>query len=59
MTVTYDVQDIKYEPEILEMEDNNIYRIIGIIDGYYIVKIPKGFKKAKVAKTNKKNMHFP
>ena len=31
-----------------------MYRIIGIIDGHYIVQTPKGLKKVKVLKLNKK-----
>jgi hypothetical protein len=36
-----DVQESQHEPEKLEKENNNVYRIVGIIDGHYIVKIPK------------------
>ena len=36
------------ESEKLEKENNNIFRIVGIIDGHYIVQTPKGFKKPKV-----------
>jgi hypothetical protein len=32
-----------------------MYRIIGIIDGHYIVQTPKGLKKAKVIHSNKKS----
>ena len=41
----------------LEKENNNKYRIIGIIDGHYIVKTPKGLNKAKAIESNKKNVH--
>ena len=34
-----------------------MYRIIGIIDGHYIVETPKGLKKMKVTRSNKKNVH--
>ena len=34
-----------------------MYRIIGIIDGHYIVQTPEGLKKVKVNKSNKKNVH--
>ncbi len=33
-----------------------MYRIIGIIDGHYIVQTPKGLKKVKVIQSNKKNV---
>ncbi len=35
------------EPEKLEKDNNNLYRIIGIIDDHYIVQTPKGFKKSE------------
>ncbi len=43
-----DVQEPQLEPEELEKENNNIYKIIGFIDGHYIVETPKGLKKPKV-----------
>ena len=46
------------EPEKLEKENNNnMYRIVGIIDDHYIVQTPKGLKKVKATKANKKNVH--
>ena len=33
-----------------------MYRIIGIIDDHYIIQTPEGLKKAKVIKSNKKNV---
>ncbi len=33
-----------------------MYIIIGIIDGHYIVETPKGLKKEKETKSNKKNI---
>ena len=33
-----------------------MYRIIGIIDGLYIVQTPKGVKKVKVIESNKKGV---
>jgi hypothetical protein len=33
-----------------------MYRIVGIIDGHYIVQTPKGLKKVKVVESNKKNV---
>ncbi|MGR3174465.1 MAG: hypothetical protein ACUZ8N_07695 [Candidatus Scalindua sp.] len=47
----------EWKPEKSERENNNMYRIIGIIDGHYIVQTPKGLKKVKVTKSNKKNVH--
>ncbi len=35
-------------------ENDNMYRIIGIIGGHYIVKTPKGLKKVKISGSNKK-----
>jgi hypothetical protein len=35
-----DVHEPKIEPEKLEKENNNMYRIIGIIDGLYIAQTP-------------------
>ena len=51
-----DVHEPQLEPEKLEKE-NNMYDIVGIIDGHYIVETPKGLKKVKVIKSNKKNVH--
>ena len=47
------IQESQPVPEKLEKENNNnmyrnIYIIIGIIDGHYIVQTPKGLKKVKV-----------
>jgi hypothetical protein len=39
-----------------DLNNGSMYRIIGIIDGHYIVKTPKGLKKVKVIETNKKNV---
>jgi hypothetical protein len=47
----------QHEPEKLAMEGNNMYRIVGIIDGHYIVRTPKGLKKVKVIKSSKKNIN--
>jgi hypothetical protein len=33
-----------------------MYRIIGIIDGHYVIETPKGLKKVKAIETNKKNV---
>ncbi len=34
-TVVEEIQEPKFKPEKLEKEDNNMYRIIDIIDGHY------------------------
>ena len=34
-----------------------MYRIIGIIDGHYIVQTRKGLKKVKISRTDKKNVN--
>ncbi len=44
------------EPERLEEENNNMYRIVGIIDDHYIVQTPKGLKKVKIVDADKKNV---
>ncbi len=57
VTVVDDVQEAQLETEKLEKENNNnMYRIVGIIDGHYIVKTPKGFKKVKIIESNRKNV---
>ncbi len=56
MSVIDDVQEPQLEPKKLKKENNNKYRIVGIIDDHYIVKTPKGLKKVKVIKSNKKNV---
>jgi hypothetical protein len=43
-----DVHGLQLELEELEKENNNMYRIVGIIAGHYIVQTPKGLKKPKV-----------
>ncbi len=55
-SVIDDVQEPQFEQENLEKENNNMYGIIGIIDGHYIVQTPKGLKKVKVIKSNKKDV---
>ncbi len=49
-----DAQEPQLEPEKLDKANNNMYRIIGIIEGHYIVKTPKGFKKVMISGTDKK-----
>lgn len=46
----------EWKSEKLEKENNNMYRIVGIIDGHYIVQTLKGLKKVKVIESNKKNV---
>ncbi len=48
VSVIDDVQEPKLEPEKLEKENSNMYKIVGIIEGHYIVKTHKGLKKVKV-----------
>ena len=36
------------ETDKIEKENNNMYRIIGIIDGHYIVQTTEGLKNPKV-----------
>ncbi len=55
-TVIEDVQKTHLEPKVLEKENSNMYKIVGIIDGHYIVQTPKGFKKVKKPGTDKKNI---
>jgi hypothetical protein len=38
----------EWKPEKSERKNNNMYRIVGIIDGHYIVQNPEGLKKPKV-----------
>jgi hypothetical protein len=45
------------EPQKLEKENNNMYRIVGIIDDHYIVETPEGLKKVKISGTDKKNIN--
>ncbi|GAX61627.1 hypothetical protein SCALIN_C27_0021 [Candidatus Scalindua japonica] len=56
VSVIDDVQKPQLEPEELKREDNNMYRIVGIIDGHYIVQTSKGLKKVKVIVPNKKSI---
>ncbi len=55
--VKSDVLEDVVKPKVLVKNNyNNMYRIVGIIDGHYIVKTPKGLKKVKVVKADKKNV---
>jgi len=48
VSVIDNVQEPQLEPEKLEKEENNMYRIVGIIDSHYIVQTPKGLKKRRL-----------
>ena len=56
VSVIDDVQEPQLALEELKKEENNMYRIVGIIDGHYIVQTHKGFKKVKIDDQNKKNV---
>ncbi len=43
--------------EVKTVADNNLFKIIGIVDGYYIVKTHKGLNKVKIDMKNKKNIN--
>ena len=49
-------KESELEPKKLEKENNKMYIIVGIIDDHYIVETPKGLKKVKVIKINKKSI---
>jgi hypothetical protein len=40
-----DVQKSQLKPEKFERENDSMYKIVGIIDGHYIIKTPKELKK--------------
>lgn len=54
VTVLEDAHDHQSESEESEMRNNNMYKIIGIIDGHYIVETTEGLRKVKTEKANKK-----
>ena len=56
-TVIDDIQEPQLEPENLEKDNNNMYKIVGIIDGHYIVQTPNGLKKVKTSKSNRRKVH--
>ncbi|TWU28904.1 hypothetical protein S225a_26960 [Candidatus Brocadiaceae bacterium S225] len=56
-SVIDNVQESQLEQEELEKENSNMYRIIGIIDGHYIVQTHKGLKKVKVVGLDKKSIN--
>ena len=51
-----DVQEPQLEPDKLEKENNNMYRIISIIGDQYIVKTDKGFKRVKIKASDNKRI---
>ena len=40
-----------------DLNDDSMYRIIGIVGGHYIVKTHKGLKRVKISSTDKKNIN--
>jgi hypothetical protein len=51
-------QELKVVEEKKEViKDDGYYKIIGIVDGLYVVKTPKGLKKVKISGTDKKNIN--
>ena len=40
-----------------DLSNDDMYRIIGIVDGHYIVKTHKGLKKVEISASDKKNIH--
>jgi hypothetical protein len=40
-----------------DLDNDDMYKIIGIVDNHYIVKTHKGLKKAKIDMKNKKNIN--
>ena len=55
-TVIDDVKEPQLEPEELEKENYNMYRIIGIIGDQYIVKTDKGLKRVKIKASDNKSI---
>ena len=53
-TVADEVQNSMPEPVARENKDDNMYEIVGIIDGHYIVQTPYGLKRVKVSGTRKR-----
>jgi hypothetical protein len=56
MSVIDDVPETQLEPEELEKENNNMYRIIVIIGDQYIVKTDKGLKRVKIKVSDNKRI---
>ena len=40
-----------------DLSNDNMYKIIGIVDDHYIVKTHKGLKKVKISASDKKNIN--
>ena len=40
-----------------DLNNDDMYRIIGIVDNHYIVKTHKGIKKVKISASDKKNIN--
>ena len=40
-----------------DLNNDGMYRIIGIVDGHYIIKTHKGLKKVKILGDDKKNIN--
>ena len=40
-----------------DLNNDDMYRIIGIVDDYYIVKTHNGLKKVKISGTDKRNIN--
>ncbi len=57
VSVIDDVQEHQLAPGKLEKENNNMYRIVGTINGHYMVETPKGLKKVKISGTDKININ--
>ena len=56
--VKTDVLEDIVNTKILNKNDyNNMYKIVGIIDGHYIVQTHKGLKKVKIFGANKKSIN--
>ncbi len=45
------------QPGVVTVEESNMFQMIGIVDGYYVVKTPRGLRKVKVNMRNKKNIN--
>jgi hypothetical protein len=55
--VKSDILEDVVVPNVLDRNDhNNMYKIVGIIDGHYVVQTPKGLKKVKIYGTDKKDI---
>jgi hypothetical protein len=53
-------QEVSAEPdasEVVAVDDTNMFKIIGIVDGYYVVKTPRGLKRVKADQSNPKRIN--